>query len=153
MEWTQEYDREGIDTGNSILQISEGEYIVTGRTEFSLFVDYNIWLLRIGTQTHITAEIGINRPSNFCLHPSFPNPFNASTTISFELRNAGFVSLDIFDVTGRTVGVQNFEPLQQQMPAGQHSIVFDAEGLTSGIYFVSLQAGDFKQTQKIVLMK
>ena len=92
-------------------------------------------------------------PSECVLYSPYPNPFNASTVISFELQDAGFVSLKIFDITGRTAGLQNFVPINQYLPAGQHSVVFDAEGLTSGVYFVQLEAGENRQTRKILLIK
>ena len=83
-----------------------------------------------------------------------PNPFNPSTVISFELREASYVSLEIFDVTGCSVGALHATPLQNQyLPAGSQSITFDGSGLSSGIYFVRLQAGEFRQTQKMLLVK
>ena len=98
-----------------------------------------------------TAESG--NPATFELFPPHPNPFNQSTVISFEMRDASFVSLEIFDVTGRSVGVQNFEPLHKWMPAGSHRVIFDANELTSGVYFARLIAGDSQQTQKLLLIK
>ena len=83
--------------------------------------------------------------SSFSILNCFPNPFNAQTVISFQLQAACNVSLDIFDVTGRSVGALratpgNALPHNQYMPAGSHQVVFDAEGLTSGVYFVRLEA-------------
>ena len=84
---------------------------------------------------------------------SYPNPFNQSSVISFELRDASFVSLDIFDVTGRSIEIQNFKPIRKWIAAGSHSIVFNAEGLTSGVYFARLTAEDQSNFQKLVLVK
>ena len=84
----------------------------------------------------------------------YPNPFNPSTTISFKLPEAGLVSLDIFDITGRAVGARHAVPLQNQwMTAGSHSITFDGSDLTSGVYFVRLETVEFQQTQKVLLVK
>ena len=102
-----------------------------------------------GGLERVSAEI----PKDYMLLNAYPNPFNASTVISFQLQAASYVSLDIFDVTGRTVGARHAVPLQQWMPAGSHQVVFDAEGLPSGVYFVRLEAGDFAQTMKILLVK
>lgn len=85
----------------------------------------------------------------FKLFTPYPNPFNASTAISFEMRDAGFVSLTVFDITGREV----FTLLDGYKPAGAHNVVFDAERLTSGVYFVRLEEGEFRQTRKILLLK
>ena len=100
------------------------------------------------------SELTVNIAENYNMIAAYPNPFNPSTTISFELGEAGLVSMDVFDITGRAVGAKNLSPLQNQwMSAGQHSVVFDAEGLSSGIYFIRLEAGEFRQTQKILLLK
>ena len=78
-----------------------------------------------------------------------PNPFNATTAISFELRDAGYVSLRIYDTAGRLV----VELVKGWREAGDHQITFDGYGLPSSIYFAKLQAGDVSQVQKMVLMK
>ena len=74
-------------------------------------------------------------PDGFRLSPAYPNPFNATTVISFELRDASFVSLAVYDITGREVStlVNGFES------AGVHSVIWDAEVFSSGIYFVRLE--------------
>ena len=107
-------------------------------------------------------EFALTTPTDFALNAPYPNPFNPVTTISFELASACNVTLDIFDVTGRSVRVQQAAPLQNQyMPAGSHQVVFDAEGMTSGVYFVRLEvlpgAGtrqhSERQTRKMLLIK
>ena len=110
-----------------------------------------------------TTLAGISRPDiqlsipDFTLHQNYPNPFNASTTIPFTVDRAGKVKIDIFDVTGRSVGVQNFEPLQTWYSAGTHKVVWNAEGVASGTYLVRLQrqsAGTLQhKEQKVVLVK
>ena len=94
---------------------------------------------------------------SFILHQNYPNPFNSSTTIPFTLDRAGKVKIDIFDITGRSVGVQYIEPLQ----AGAHEFVWDAEGMSSGVYLVRLTVDGKSQgaetllhsTRKVVLVK
>ena len=94
---------------------------------------------------------------SFTLHPNYPNPFNASTTIPFTLNRAGKVEIDIFDITGRSAGVQYIEPLHGMYPAGTHEFVWNAEGLSSGVYLVRVQqqsAGTLQHgTRKVVLVK
>ena len=65
------------------------------------------------------------------------------------MRDASFVNLTVYDIAGREVA----EIINEVKPAGSHSVVFDAKGLTSGIYFARLTAGSNMQTQKLVLMK
>ncbi|MBC8204469.1 MAG: T9SS type A sorting domain-containing protein, partial [FCB group bacterium] len=78
-----------------------------------------------------------------------PNPFNAKTVISFELRASSEVSLIVYDVQGRKI--QSL--VTGHLSLGAHEVVWNAEGMSSGIYFARLEAGDFTQTQKLLLIK
>ncbi|MBU1937256.1 T9SS type A sorting domain-containing protein, partial [bacterium] len=80
---------------------------------------------------------------------AYPNPFNPSTRITFDLKKAGHVSLKVFDLLGREVAIL----VDEVHPAGIHNATFDGSDLPSGIYFYRLQAGDFVQTKKMVLLK
>jgi hypothetical protein len=87
-------------------------------------------------------------------HDNYPNPFNPTTTIKYQLPEAGYVTLKVYDVMGREVAL-----LQDGMKeAGIYTVKFDASRLTSGIYFsrmtVQPQEGKpFVQTHKLMLMK
>jgi len=83
------------------------------------------------------------------LKTNYPNPFNPSTTIEYGLPQDTYVRLEVFNVLGERVNVLT-DGVQD---AGYHSVVFDARGLPSGIYFYRLQAGDFVDTKKLILMK
>jgi hypothetical protein len=91
------------------------------------------------------------------LNEVFPNPFNPTTTISFDLPVASLVSLDIFDINGRRVivGAQRAAPEIDAhfYPPGTHSIPFDGTNLPSGIYIYCLKAGEYSTYGKMVLMK
>ena len=90
-------------------------------------------------------------PFRFELFPSFPNPFNPSTTIQFNIPvETRFISsLRIFDITARVVETL----LNEKLIAGEHEVVWDASGFSSGIYFLRLQSGSNFQTQKLILLK
>jgi hypothetical protein len=90
-------------------------------------------------------------PAEFEFFDAYPNPFNPTTVLSFQLPVAGRVKLEIFDINGCRVGV-GLTPTGQY-PPGTHHILFDGAGLPSGLYLARLTAGDFSQTQKLVLMK
>ncbi|MBD3222954.1 T9SS type A sorting domain-containing protein [bacterium] len=80
---------------------------------------------------------------------NYPNPFNPTTKVQFNLPRAGNVSLKVFDVAGRVVA----ELHEGDLPAGQFSIDFDGAGLSSGTYFARLQGDGFDAVQKMQLVK
>ena len=88
-------------------------------------------------------------PSAFELYQNFPNPFNASTQIRFELKQSGNVSLRIYDITGKAVATL----LDEWQDAGEHQVNFDANSLASGNYYCELQMGTQKQSRKMQLIK
>ena len=88
-------------------------------------------------------------PSDFALHPNYPNPFNPSTIIDFDLARTVQVSLDVYDVNGAKVAALCSGELGQ----GRHSFTFSGEYLPSGLYFCRLQAGDFTAVRKLILVK
>jgi len=88
-------------------------------------------------------------PGSFALHQNMPNPFNPSTIIRYELPTYSEVRLSVFDMLGREVS----ELVSEGQPAGTYDVEFDASGLTSGVYFYRLQAGEVVQTKRLVLLK
>ena len=88
-------------------------------------------------------------PTEFGLHQNYPNPFNPSTKITFALPKASRVTLTIVDALGRVQAVL----LDGERPAGTYTAEWNAANLPSGIYFYRLQAGEFVETKKMVLMK
>jgi hypothetical protein len=88
-------------------------------------------------------------PKEFRLQQCYPNPFNPSTNISFSLPSKGFVSLKVYDLMGREVAVL----VHDELPAGIHERVFNAQNLSSGIYFYRLQANGYSETKKLSLIK
>ena len=88
-------------------------------------------------------------PERYALYPAFPNPFNPMATIRFELPDACEVSLIVHDIQGREVQAL----VTGHLLPGYHQAVFDGGGLASGVYFARLQAGNFLQTNKLLLLK
>jgi hypothetical protein len=88
-------------------------------------------------------------PAEFRLCSPYPNPFNPVTTFKIELPVAAWVTLEIYDISGRTQG----SPLQGWRNAGYHEVTFDAAGLASGLYVYRLEAGEFRASGKMVLIK
>lgn len=88
-------------------------------------------------------------PNQFELSQNYPNPFNPSTSINFNIPTKGFVSLKIYDVTGKEVA----NLVNQDLSAGSYKYDFNASNLTSGIYFYTLTANNFRETKKMTLIK
>lgn len=87
--------------------------------------------------------------SDFMLEQNYPNPFNPTTTISWHMPNDGFVSLKIFDLLGNEIT----ELVNEAESAGSHRYEFDAANLSSGTYFYRLEAGNFVETKKMIILK
>jgi hypothetical protein len=88
-------------------------------------------------------------PTVYSIEQNYPNPFNSLTTIKFDLPKQSYVDVEIYDILGRIVG----SPLHQEMPAGHHQIIWNSGGSPSGVYFYRIQAGEFTQTRKMMLLK
>ncbi len=101
----------------------------------------------VATSPDRVAEIGT--PGTFIVHNAFPNPFNPSTTISFELVEESFVTLKVFDALGREVALL----VQGRLAGGRHAVQFNAENLPSGLYVYRLESGNQVQSRKLLLMK
>ncbi len=94
-------------------------------------------------------EDGSLLPGGFLLHQNYPNPYNPTTTISYDLSAASDVTLEVYDLLGRKV---NHFDLGHQT-AGNHSFKYTADSLPSGIYYYRVKAGDFSDVKRMVLMK
>jgi hypothetical protein len=88
-------------------------------------------------------------PTEFALFQNYPNPFNPSTTIRYHVPKRTYVTLKIHDVMGREVA----KLVNGEQDAGAYDIVWDAQGLTSGVYYYRISAGDFTSVRKLILMK
>ena len=88
-------------------------------------------------------------PVQFMLCQNYPNPFNPSTIIKYELPTSSMVRLSVYDILGREVSVL----ANERKEAGVHHVQFSAAGLSSGVYFYRMQAGEFTQTRKLLLTK
>ena len=88
-------------------------------------------------------------PTEFALHENYPNPFNPTTTLRFDLPNISDVNLTIYNMLGQKVKTFNM----RSTPAGYHSIKWNASNLSSGIYFLIISSKDITETHKLVLIK
>lgn len=101
---------------------------------------------QITTSNEMDAEL----PSAFQLNQNYPNPFNPSTVIEYHLPSASRVSVTVYNAAGKQVTILADNILQN---AGTQGLTFDASGLTSGVYFYRLNAGNYSITRKMTLLK
>ena len=88
-------------------------------------------------------------PTSFSLKPNYPNPFNPSTIISFDLPEECEVVVRIFNILGEQVGVL----VQGRLPAGSYNYTWNSGSLASGLYFYTLDAGNYVEIRKMTLMR
>ncbi len=88
-------------------------------------------------------------PSTFALHQNFPNPFNPSTVISYQLSATTFIKLSVYDLLGKEIAIL----VNEVQGAGAHQVTFNAHALSSGIYFYKLNSFNFNQIKKMTLVK
>ena len=110
-------------------------------------VIYTAWI-NAGGVTNLNISENL-QPESFKLFQNYPNPFNPGTTISYTLPNSGNVTFKIYNILGDEVATL----INEEKPAGNYEVEFNANGLASGIYFYQLKAGEFVQTKKMILMK
>ncbi|HAX49538.1 MAG TPA: choice-of-anchor B family protein [Ignavibacteria bacterium] len=116
-------------------------------------INTGLYVLRFGDPIGISHN-GTEVPEGFALEQNFPNPFNPVTKIRFSIpkNNSGVsfnTNLVVFDAAGKKVKTL----VEQNLNAGNYTAELDASSLASGIYLYSLEAGSFKETKKMVLIK
>ncbi len=100
-------------------------------------------------QTGISNQHQAAQPQSYELFQNHPNPFNPTTTIEYYMMTGGRVTIKVFDILGTMVRVL----ANGYQPGGQHALRLDANNLASGMYFCSMQVGEFGQVRKMLLLK
>jgi hypothetical protein len=100
-------------------------------------------------------QVEASTPASFILFQNYPNPFNPTTMIRFSLpdvgtsRQGGIVSLKVYDLLGREVRTL----VSEVKPPGSYTVQWNAEGVASGVYFYRIEAGAFRETKKLILLR
>ena len=152
-ETTLTLDFQTIDTALNGLGVGEGEtadliWTVTAETENSIRFANEPFNLSITRNLGVSNEVSED-PKQFTLSQNYPNPFNPSSTIEFTLPAAVDVRLEVYNISGQLVSTL----VDSRMNAGQHSVVFDASNLASGVYLYRIRAGNFMETKQMTLIK
>ncbi|MBK7500732.1 MAG: T9SS type A sorting domain-containing protein [Ignavibacteriales bacterium] len=153
---------------------SDDSSAITGLDRTAKFLAYNLGLVRVdgleglgslfikgavinsvifGDTTRIITSVFDDETGDyleeFNISQNYPNPFNPSTKITYNIPQRSNVSLRIYDVLGKEIATL----VNEQKEAGTYNIQFDASKLSSGVYIYSIQAGDFLESRKMILMK
>jgi hypothetical protein len=115
----------------------------------SLFGWHSNWVIRGFLSNTVSVEDTKLNPTSFSLEQNYPNPFNPLTKIRYQIPQTSFVSLKISDVLGKEEAIL----VNEEKSPGNYEVNFNANNLSSGIYFYTLKAGNFIETKKMVLMK
>lgn len=104
-------------------------------------------------EVFVATSVSESQPHTFDLYQNSPNPFNPTTTIRFAIPNGGetlrATSLQVYDLLGREVATL----VNEVKEPGEHSVVFDASALASGVYWYQLKAGSFVKSRKLLLLR
>lgn len=144
----QQNVRENSDDANYTFPLtgSGGTFKVDG-TQLGTGYSCQGWLRKKPTTS--VQQSSLIAPSTFSLSQNFPNPFNPSTIISYQIASLGNVSLNVYDLLGREVATL----VNEVKSPGSYIATFDAAHLPSGVYFCRLQTSSFTETKRIVLLK
>lgn len=134
----------GSGTGSYTSPDSTGNDSAVTMSMNSPILELARWVSIIGIQ-NLSTEI----PAEYKLYQNFPNPFNPSTTINFDLVKAGVVKIVLYDVLGKEVKTI----VDQYADPGKFKAVFNAENLASGLYFYKITSNDFTDVKKMLIVK
>ncbi len=152
VQWYATYNGTGNsnDYANAMILDSQGSIYIAGRANNSGSGDDYV-LLKYGKNSLPTSvrATELSSAGTYLLRQNYPNPFNAATTIQYELPREAFVSLKIYDMLGREVA----SLVNQRQQAGSYHINWDASTQPTGMYLYRLQAGEFVDAKKLVLLR
>jgi hypothetical protein len=136
--------------GHSYSYLDQG--LINGTTYYYKLVDVDIngieTVNSIIAETSPSPEHSIS-PLEYGLRQNFPNPFNPKTTIAYDIKEEGFVTLTVYDIMGREI----MTLVNDHKAAGSYSLTFDASKLASGIYLYRLSVNGFSDMKKMVVLK
>jgi len=147
--WQEYYGGPNNEFAEDMKMTSDGGCIMVGRTASFGAGGWDFYAVRTGPVEEPYATPAPRASPLSLSLANFPNPFNPSTEIRFDLPRAERVRLTVFDVLGKQTALLK----NGMVEAGSHAVLFDGAALPSGVYFARLEAGGAVRTQKMVLLK
>ena len=142
---------DGIQHDEDLLDIDDTSYIymnMTGDHSYGVAAVYNDGMSDIVSLDLVSEDIS-ELPVVTALTGNYPNPFNPETNIIFELAADEFVSIEVYNIKGQKIDTV----LDQQMTSGTHSVIWNADGQNSGIYFIHFETESYSKVSKAILLK
>ena len=147
--WVRKYDGPtSYDQPLGCTLDDSGDLYVTGQTETDSS-NFDSFTIKYETTVTSVRESSNGRNISFVLEHNYPNPFNPSTTIEFSIPNSEFVTLKIYNILGQEVATL----VSGKLIPGNYKYTWDAESLANGVYLYRIQAGNFHQVKKMMLLK
>ena len=142
-----------LDDNNSgfIVGSFSGSMEISDTTIIALTTSTDLYIAKLNMNNisdveDYTNELLLNK---FELSQNFPNPFNPTTKIKYQIPELSFINIKVYDVLGNEIAIL----VNEEKLAGEYEVEFNGKELTSGIYFYQLEAGNFIQTKKMILLK
>ena len=106
-------------------------------------------LILVNQLTGVETQGSLLIPDEYRLEQNYPNPFNPSTTLKYEIPKESYITLKVYDILGREVATL----VNKEQKAGYYEVDWNAVSNSSGVYFYRIQAGEFVETKKMVLLR
>jgi len=126
-----------------------GNFDDDGDLEMAVLTQRSFTMYDLGTLSVPLSSEPLWIPASYAISAAYPNPFNSSTHLEYDIPQAGRIALSVYDLTGREI----IKLTDGWRDVGRYNIVLDGDNLTSGVYLISLDAGDEKVVRKVQLLK
>jgi len=146
--------RNYIDTSGILILSTIGEFsgevlVNVIVTDDSNSIAIDSVLVQVYKSTGINNSSNPLTPNEYMLYQSYPNPFNPSTKIKYTLPKAEKVKIEVFNLLGQRIETL----INKQRPSGSHEVEFTSKDLPSGVYLYRIEAGEYQEVKKMILMK
>lgn len=158
LQYKWQHNGDGIETNSRISGLNS-DSLSLDPVSFNDAGEYRVVVTNgAGSDTSTVAFVAVTVPTSvdnnelparFVLNQNYPNPFNPQTSIRFGLPAASNVSLKVYDLIGRQVATL----VNEQLAAGYHTVSFDGSRVATGIYFYRIEAGEYQEVRKMILIK
>ena len=136
-------------TGNYRISGTLGQSMIGSSSSTSIKNFAGFWFSQRSITTSIDRNTIKQLPTDYRMEQNYPNPFNPSTVIEFSIPHSCNVSLKVFNQLGQEIATL----ISEELHSSKYKINWDASGISSGVYYYQIRAGDFIQTKKLLLIR